>query len=310
MSYRRANMPWALAVYENLTAHHYDVFFDYESILSGDFEQVILGNIRARAHFIVLLTPSALDRCDKPDDWLRREIETALDEKRNIVPIFLEGFSFGDPSVSVHLTGRLADLSKYNGLDVPDGYFKEAMSRLRTRFLDVPLDTVLHPIPVAVQEAVAKQQRAATNAAAMQEKAPDNVRIGQARIKIILNPWSDPTIVIGGLFTSYYQSPGTLTLDGKQISFNQNFLTESTGRPMEIFNELMDVGEHEIYLKVHYSPSISQKFSVSNGQTATATIFLAREKSPSPYTKLKQVSSLKDIIRWKISIEIEPKFIE
>ncbi len=30
-------------------------FFDYSGIQSGDFEQVILGNIDARAHFLVLL---------------------------------------------------------------------------------------------------------------------------------------------------------------------------------------------------------------------------------------------------------------
>ena len=44
-----------------------------------DFEHVILGNIKAPAHFLVVLTPSALERCDEPADWLRREIETALD---------------------------------------------------------------------------------------------------------------------------------------------------------------------------------------------------------------------------------------
>ena len=79
LSYRRTNIPWALAIFQNLTHHGYDVFFDYNGIASGDFERVILGNINARAHFLVLLTPSALERCGDPADWLRREIETALD---------------------------------------------------------------------------------------------------------------------------------------------------------------------------------------------------------------------------------------
>ena len=35
---------------------------------------IILQNIRARAHSLVLLTPSALERIDEPNDWLRREI--------------------------------------------------------------------------------------------------------------------------------------------------------------------------------------------------------------------------------------------
>ena len=66
LSYRRTNAPWALAISQNLTHHGYDVFFDFNGIASGDFESVILENIRARAHFVVLLTPSALERCGEP----------------------------------------------------------------------------------------------------------------------------------------------------------------------------------------------------------------------------------------------------
>jgi len=73
--YRRTNAPWALAIYQDLTHHGYDVFFDFNGIASGDFESVIIGNIRARAHFIVLLTPSALERCGEPEDWLPSKME-------------------------------------------------------------------------------------------------------------------------------------------------------------------------------------------------------------------------------------------
>src|SRR3954453_14138905 len=97
LSYRRTNIAWALAIFQNLNNHGYDVFFDYNGIASGDFERVILGNIDARAHFLVLLTPSALDRCSEPDDWLRREIEHAISTRRNVVPLMLESFDFGKP---------------------------------------------------------------------------------------------------------------------------------------------------------------------------------------------------------------------
>src|SRR5207253_3754505 len=116
ISYRRVNAPWALAIFQNLTNQGYDVFFDYSGIGSGDFERIILGNITARAHFLVLLTPSALERCDDPVDWLRREIETALANQRNIVPLMLEGFDFGTPKIASQLTGKLAALKHYNGL--------------------------------------------------------------------------------------------------------------------------------------------------------------------------------------------------
>src|ERR1700761_5993448 len=134
LSYRRTNIPWALAVFQNLTQHGYDVFIDYNGIASGDFEQVILGNIMASAHFLVLLTPSALEHCDDPADWLRREIETALANQRNIVPLTLEGFDFGTPRIANQLTGTLASLKHYNALSIPPQYFMEAMHRLRDRY--------------------------------------------------------------------------------------------------------------------------------------------------------------------------------
>jgi tetratricopeptide (TPR) repeat protein len=170
ISYRRTNAPWALAIFQNLHNNGYDVFFDYEGIASGDFEGVILGNIRARAHFIVLLTPSALERCNEPTDWLRREIEEALAIKRNIVPLMLEGFDFGTPAIANQLTGKLAILKSYNALGVPVEYFMEAMNRLREKFLNVPLEGVLHPASPSAERATKKQQAAADTAPAVQEE--------------------------------------------------------------------------------------------------------------------------------------------
>lgn len=170
ISYRRTNSPWALAIYQHLTSQGYDVFFDYLSVNSGDFEQIILGNIKARAHFIVILTPSALERCENPEDWLRREIETALDNRRNIVPLMMDGFNFGSPSITKYLTGKMAMLKNYNGLNIPVDYFDEAMGRLRDKYLNIALDTVLHPVSMTAQRAVQLQQIAASNATSVQQK--------------------------------------------------------------------------------------------------------------------------------------------
>ena len=146
------------------------MFFDFNGVASGDFESVILGNIKARAHFIVLLTPSALERCNEPGDWLRREIESALETKRNIVPLMLEGFDFGTPAIANQLTGKLAALKRYNALDVPASYFMAAMERLREKFLNIPLEGVLHPASASAELATKKQQAAADTAPTVQEK--------------------------------------------------------------------------------------------------------------------------------------------
>lgn len=176
ISYRRADISWALAVYHYLSNHNYDVFFDYKSIPSGDFEQLISGNIKARAHFLVVLTPTALDRCNEPGDWLRREIETALREKRNIIPLFFQGFNFEIPTVANKLTGELKNLRRYNGLEVPSGYFDEAMKRLQERYLNVSLDAILHPVPEEIRKAVKEHQLAADRAIAISQGKIEKVQ--------------------------------------------------------------------------------------------------------------------------------------
>ena len=158
ISYRRTDEPWGLAVFQDLTQHGYDVFIDYDGIASGDFEAVIFENIRARAHFLVLLTPTALERCGDPKDWMRREIEAAIDSKRNIVPLMFTGFDFGAPATVSQLAGKLAALKQYNGLPIPKGYFSSAMERLRNKFLNVRVDAVLHPASNSAQQ-VAKEQK-------------------------------------------------------------------------------------------------------------------------------------------------------
>ncbi len=164
ISYRRTNFPWALAIFQDLTKNGFDVFFDYDGLASGAFEQAILGNIRARAHFLVVLTPSALDRCDEPADWLRREIETALDARRNIVPLLIDGFDFSTPSIATRFTGKLSALKQYNALPVPAAFFAAAMDSLRAKYLNVPLDAVLHPASPSAQRAATEQKAAATEA--------------------------------------------------------------------------------------------------------------------------------------------------
>src|SRR3954454_10894409 len=106
----------------------------------------------------VIHSPSALERCNEPNDWLRREIETALDSQRNTVPLMLEGFDFGTPKIATQLTGKLARLKQYNGLSIPPEYFLEAMGRLRDRYVNVPLSAVLHPVSSATAQAVTEQK--------------------------------------------------------------------------------------------------------------------------------------------------------
>lgn len=172
ISYRRVDSGWALAIYQSLTQRGFDVFIDYLGLGSGSFEREIVENIAARAHFLVLLTPTALDRVNEPGDWMRREIEAAMQLKRNIVPVFLAGFSFKSHGGAAKLTGSLSGLPGYNGLDVPDGYFADAINRLERQFLSVALDTVIHPASDVTLQSAQDQQAAAAGAARQLPQGP------------------------------------------------------------------------------------------------------------------------------------------
>jgi hypothetical protein len=94
---------------------------------------------------------------------MRREIEAALDSQRNIVPLMLAGFDFGTPATASQLTGKLAALKKYNGLEIPKvRFFSSEMERLRNRFLNVRVDAVLHPASDSAQQAAKEQRNKAT----------------------------------------------------------------------------------------------------------------------------------------------------
>jgi hypothetical protein len=93
ISYRRSASRYiARSIFEHLQAHGYDVFLDVESIDAGDFERIILGQIQARAHFLIILSTGTVKRFEEKGDWLRREIEFALDLKRNVIPVTIDTF--------------------------------------------------------------------------------------------------------------------------------------------------------------------------------------------------------------------------
>lgn len=173
ISYRRsASKHLARAVFMDLRANGYDAFFDVNTIDSGAFDTIILNQIAARAHFVVLLSPGALDRCNEPGDWLRREIELAIDLQRNIVPILEEGFTFKD--AEPYMTGKLSALPRFNAVRLFHDYFDEAMDKLRNRFLKQPVYGAITPTPTsdaaAVQRSIEQAAVVPTQPAASAEE--------------------------------------------------------------------------------------------------------------------------------------------
>ena len=157
ISYRRTNYGMARLIYERLLHTGFDVFLDYENIKVGDFGQIILQNIENRAHFLPILTPSTLERCQDPDDWVRKEIEHALNHRRNIIPIVTDKFDFND--IHTYLPAHIATpLSRYNALRLANDYTDASFDKL-IEYLSIPVVRTIHPsMSTAARNYAAKQK--------------------------------------------------------------------------------------------------------------------------------------------------------
>ena len=88
ISYRRkTGADDARLLQQALKARGYEVFFDYDSLRDGNFNEKILDAIDDAPGFVLMLTEEALDRCANKEDWVRIEIEHALSQKKHVVPV-------------------------------------------------------------------------------------------------------------------------------------------------------------------------------------------------------------------------------
>ena len=131
ISYRRDGGDMAaMHIYQALKERGYKAFYDLEVLRAGKFNEALLDAIDSCRDFVLVLSPHALDRCTAEDDWVRREIAEALKQKKNIVPIMMNGFTFPD-----RLPEEIDDVRFQNGLSATTEYFSESIDRLCSRYL-------------------------------------------------------------------------------------------------------------------------------------------------------------------------------
>jgi putative transposase len=106
-------------IFDRLRAGGFDAFLDVSTIDNGAFDTVILSQIGARPHFVVLISPGSMERCQNIGDWLRREIEEAMTLGRNVVPLIEEGVDFNKETnyLPEHLR---VDFRRYNGIPLSE----------------------------------------------------------------------------------------------------------------------------------------------------------------------------------------------
>lgn len=88
ISYRRVGgAQYARILQLMLTQRGYKVFLDYDELTDGKFGDHIQEAIKDAQIFMLVLSKEALVRCKNEGDWVRREIQLAIQEGKHIVPI-------------------------------------------------------------------------------------------------------------------------------------------------------------------------------------------------------------------------------
>jgi hypothetical protein len=132
LSYRRdGGEAMAILLRDRLTAKGYNVFLDIENLNSGSFNTKLFDVIDNCKDFLLVCSINSLDRCVNDGDWVRMEINRALEKGKNIVPVMLRGFRFPDV-----LPDDIEAVRMQNGVNANSHeYFDAAIDRLADKFL-------------------------------------------------------------------------------------------------------------------------------------------------------------------------------
>ncbi|XP_043196439.1 NAD(+) hydrolase sarm1-like isoform X3 [Amphibalanus amphitrite] len=139
ISYRRSNgsqLASLLKVHLNLRG--FSVFIDVERLEAGKFDNNLLNSIRQAKNFILVLTPSALDRCIQDydqKDWVHKEVCAALQSKCNIIPI-IDNFQWPEAE---ELPEDMRSIVTFNGVSWIHDYQDACVDKLE-RFIRGEVD--------------------------------------------------------------------------------------------------------------------------------------------------------------------------
>lgn len=140
ISYRRDGGEYtAKILHDKLTELGYNVFFDVESLRSGQFNTKLFDVIDECKDFISILSPNSLDRCINEDDWVRLEIAHAMRKEKNVVPVLLRGFQFPE-----QLPKDIEEIRYRSGIEASTEFF-DAFAKRLVEFLQTK-PTMFHRI--------------------------------------------------------------------------------------------------------------------------------------------------------------------
>ena len=130
ISYKRKSLPTANNLYYRLTTRGFSTFFDLEEMGRDNFNTQLLNYIENAKDVFVILEEGSLDACKEVDwekDWFCHEIAFALEKRKNIIPILIDGYQM--PSEDF-FPERLKELRLKNAPVFNFSYFEAYLDKL------------------------------------------------------------------------------------------------------------------------------------------------------------------------------------
>lgn len=146
ISYRRdGGADAAKHLRDILTEKGYKVFYDNDSLASGDFNTALYGRIEECTDFLIILSPGSLDRCVNKNDWVRQELAYALKHNKNVIPVKSSNFHFPE-----NLPEDISGIRYKNAVSKNMEFFDAMVEKLISFLQSKPKKKNKWIIPVAV----------------------------------------------------------------------------------------------------------------------------------------------------------------
>jgi len=140
ISYRRSNGSQLASLLKvHLQLRGLTVFLDIEKLRAGKFDDNLLNSVRNARNFILVLTPSSLDRCigdNEQKDWVHREVVAAIEGGCNIIPV-MDSFQWPPPE---SLPEDMRPICYFNGIRWIHDYQDACVDKLE-KFITGELST-------------------------------------------------------------------------------------------------------------------------------------------------------------------------
>ncbi|KAM9320494.1 NAD(+) hydrolase SARM1 [Gastrophryne carolinensis] len=134
ISYRRSTGSQLASLLKvHLYLHGFSAFIDVEKLEAGKFEDKLIQSVISARNFVLVLSAGALDKCmgdNDCKDWVHKEIVTALNCGKNIVPV-TDHFDWPNP---LSLPEDMRAVLKFNGIKWSHEYQDATIEKI-IRFL-------------------------------------------------------------------------------------------------------------------------------------------------------------------------------